>query len=103
MAATQGVTLLSGTFQHSQSLLIGAGGKHVWTYQVTGTGTQVITGVYHRTWVPPSPVDRKFTLSVQVEPTNSGKQAAGCPYGICKQIPYPAPCPAWPAHFGIFF
>jgi inhibitor of cysteine peptidase len=102
ITATRGLTLLSGTFQRPSSLLIGAGGNHVWTYQVTGTGTQTLTGSHHRPWVPISVADRKYSLFVQIETTSSDRPAVVCPYGICKQKTYPVPYSVWPSNFGIF-
>jgi inhibitor of cysteine peptidase len=85
MKATTGLSIISETFVRSSTKLIGAGGTHIWKYQVTGTGTQSITGVNHRPWILPSPRDRKFSLSVQVDSPASTNTTGSCPYGVCKQ------------------
>ncbi len=87
MTATNGLSLISDTYQRSLSKFAGAGGTHIWKYKVTETGIQTISGVYYRPWEEPSRDDTRFTASVQVD---SGT-AAGipsdnpCPYGICKK------------------
>jgi inhibitor of cysteine peptidase len=85
MTATSGLHLISDTFQRPTTKLIGTGGTHIWRYQVAGTGAQSVTARYHRPWVAASQTDKKFSLSVQVDPRTAEKASGACPYGICKQ------------------
>lgn len=84
LKGTGGLLLISDTFQRSTTKYIGGAGTHIWKYQVTGTGIQSVSGSYYRPWLRPSPSDRKFSFTVQVDAEAPGTPAASCPYGICK-------------------
>jgi inhibitor of cysteine peptidase len=84
MKATPGLMLVSDTFVRSPTKYIGGAGTRIWRYQVAGTGTQSMTGSYHRPWLPASPTDRKFSFSVQVDARDPATSTGSCPYGICK-------------------
>jgi inhibitor of cysteine peptidase len=84
MKATPGLMLISNTFVRSPTKYIGGAGTRIWRYQVGGTGTQSLTGSYHRPWLPSTPTDRKFSFSVQVDAKAPSTATGSCPYGICK-------------------
>jgi inhibitor of cysteine peptidase len=84
MKTTPGLMLVSNTFVRSPTKYIGGAGTRIWRYQVAGTGTQSVTGTYHRPWLPASPTDRKFSFSVQVDSGAPVTPTGSCPYGICK-------------------
>ncbi len=47
--------------------LVGAPGTRVFEFEVTGTGTQLVQAVYHRTWEAKEDAGtREFTLTVEV-------------------------------------
>lgn len=82
--ATPGLMLISNTFVRSPTKYIGGAGTRIWRYEVTGAGTQSVTGSYHRPWMPASPTDRRFGFSVQVDTSAPSIPTGSCPYGICK-------------------
>lgn len=86
MTASDGLSLISDTFQRSLSKFAGAGGTHIWKYKVTETGIQTISGVYYRPWEEPAREDTRFSASVQVDSgsTEIPTGSTDCPYGICK-------------------
>jgi inhibitor of cysteine peptidase len=84
LKATGGLFLVSDTFHRSTTKYIGGAGTRIWKYQVRETGVQSVSGSYHRPWLKPSPNDRKFVFTIQVDARSAGTPAASCPYGICK-------------------
>jgi inhibitor of cysteine peptidase len=84
MKATSGLMLVSNTFVRSPTKYIGGAGTRIWRYQVSGAGTQSVTGSYHRPWLPSTPTDRKFSFSVEVDSGAPSTATGSCPYGICK-------------------
>jgi inhibitor of cysteine peptidase len=68
LSLTPGLTLVNDRYipDDPTGQLIGSGGTHVWFVEAAGTGEQVITGSYRRSWEAPAGTAPDFTLTLLV-------------------------------------
>lgn len=69
LETTAGIVLVSGSYISPGTGRIGAAGTHLWHFMVRGTGTQEVSGIYRRPWVPVKGDENQFVLHL-----DSGKK-----------------------------
>ena len=61
VSVTDGLAIVNDTFTGPENKqIVGAGGVHVWTLEAITPGNQSFSGVYRRSWEPPSDNDTTF-------------------------------------------
>lgn len=61
VSVTDGLKIVNDTFIGPENKqIVGAGGVHEWILEATAPGNQTFTGVYRRSWEPPSDTDTTY-------------------------------------------
>ena len=63
---TPGLTITDSKYIGSNSGLMGAGGKHEYTIEAMGKGTQQLSAIYKRPWEPTTGNEDKYVLNIMV-------------------------------------
>lgn len=68
MSSTDGLNLIDDQYvmdEHEEGM-VGVGGTHFWTFEISGTQTQQITAVYKRPWENMTGEEQRFELTVKI-------------------------------------
>jgi inhibitor of cysteine peptidase len=70
MTYSKGLKLTEDAFLETSTnvTLVGAGGSHMWTFEVTETGEQNISAIYKRPWEETTGNENSYELTIQVIP-----------------------------------
>jgi len=61
VSVSEGLAIVNDTFIGPENKqIVGAGGVHMWTLEAIAPGDQTFTGVYRRSWEPPSDADTTY-------------------------------------------
>ena len=81
LSVTPGLTIQNDSYipNDTTGKLVGSGGTHVWFLQATEQGTQVITGVYQRSWEAVAGTTPSFTLTLVASGEACGANVCSLP------------------------
>jgi len=70
MTTTDGLTLINDGYQQDPGTeaMVGAGGIHTFEYKATGSGQQMINGIYKQSWEETTGSENTFSLTLDVAP-----------------------------------